>query len=256
MGSFRAVGVGMAAMALWTAAAGGFPRQEADGYGPLDRFQSAVDDYMALREVVKRTLPPLEITPDAEDIRAASDAIAEGIRRARSSAKEGDIFNADVAGLLRLRIGASSREPGCDVAEILAAERDDDDVPPPPRPLVHDRLDWGWGSFMPWCVLRVLPLVPDELQFRFVEHDLVLVDIDASLVVDVLPNALPARGSWKGLRYAHARDGNRGRKCRRDDQEDHRMANRQASFGQLDEIRDLKATQKAPAIFAASPRPL
>jgi len=189
----------MAAMALWTAAAGGFPHQEGDGDGLLDRFQSAVDGYMALREVVRRTMPPLEISPDAENIRAASDAIAEGIRRARPSAKQGDIFNADVAVLLRLRIGASSREPSCDVAEILAAERDDDDVPSPPRPLVHDRLDWGLGSFMPWCVLRVLPLVPDELQFRFVDHDLVLVDIDASLVVDVLPNALPARGSWKGL---------------------------------------------------------
>ena len=159
-------------------------------------------------------MPPLEISPDAENIRAASDAIAEGIRQARASAKEGDIVNAEVAGLLRLRIDASTREPGCDVAEILAARRDDNDLPPPPRPLVHDRLDWGSGSFMPWCVLRVLPLVPDELQFRFVGHDLVLVDIDASLVVDVLPDALPARGSWKGLRYAGTRDGNRGWRSR------------------------------------------
>ena len=70
---------------------------------------------------------------------------------------------------------------------------------------------------MPWCVLRELPLIPDELQFRFVEHDLVLIDIDASLVVDVLPNALPARGSWKGLHFAHARDGNRRRRCCRND---------------------------------------
>ena len=212
MGSFRAVAVGMAAMALWTAAAGGFARQEGHGYGPLDRFQSAVGEYMALREVVKQTTPPLKITPDAEDIRAASNAIAEGILRTRSSAKEGDIFNADVAELLRLRIGASSREPGCDVAEIVAAERDDHGVPPPQRPLVHDRLDWGRGLFMPWCVLRVLPLVPDELQFRFVERDLVLVDIEAGLVVDVLPDALPPRVSWKNLRYADTRAGSRGRR--------------------------------------------
>ena len=60
---------------------------------------------------------------------------------------------------------------------------------------------------MPWCVLRELPLVPHELQFRFVEHDLVLIDIGASLVVDVLPNALPARGSWKGLHFADTREG-------------------------------------------------
>ena len=60
---------------------------------------------------------------------------------------------------------------------------------------------------MPWCVLRELPLIPDELQFRFVEHDLVLIDIDASLVVDVLPNALPARATWKGLSHADIRGG-------------------------------------------------
>jgi|SoiMethySBSTD1v2_1073268.scaffolds.fasta_scaffold73974_4 hypothetical protein len=211
MGSFRAVGVGMAAMALWTAAAGGVARLEVDGYGPLDRFQSAVGEYMALREVVKRTIPPLKITPDAEEIRAASNAVAEGILRTRSSAKEGDIFNADVAELLRLRIGATSREPGCDIAEIVAAERDDHDAPPPQRPLVHDRLDWEWGFFMPSCVLRVLPLVPEELQFRFIEHDLVLVDIEAGLVVDVLPDALPAR-VLEQLRYADTRAGNRRRR--------------------------------------------
>ena len=44
MGSLRAVGVGMAAMALWTATTGGFARQEGDDYGPLDRFQSAVGE--------------------------------------------------------------------------------------------------------------------------------------------------------------------------------------------------------------------
>ena len=207
MGSFRAVSAGIAVMALWTAAGSGFPRHEGDGNDAIQRFQTAVHDYMALREAVTRTVPPLEITPDTENIRQAVDAMAEAIRRARPSAEEGDIFNNEAAALLRRRIGASTRESGCDVADILAAERDDDHVGPLPRPLVHDRLDWERGSFMPWCVLRELPLIPDELQFRFVEHDLVLIDIDASLVVDVLPNALPARGSWKGLHFADRREG-------------------------------------------------
>lgn len=209
MGSFRAVSAGIAVMAVavWTAAASGFPRQEGDGNDAIQRFQTAVHDYMALREAVTRTVLPLEVTPDTEDTRPAIDAMAEAIRRARPSAEEGDIFNSEAAALLRRRIGAITRESGCGVADILAAERDDDHVGPLPRPLVHDRLDWERGSFMPWCVLRELPLIPDELQFRFVEHDLVLIDIDASLVVDVLPNALPARATWKGLRHADIRGG-------------------------------------------------
>jgi hypothetical protein len=88
------------------------------------------------------------------------------------------------------------------VADILAAERNDDRVPLPPRPIVHDQFDWGAGSFMPACVLSVLPLLPDLLQFRMVQRDLVLVDMSADLVVDVLPDALPPSESWEGVVYA------------------------------------------------------
>ena len=34
-------------------------------------------------------------------------------------------------------------------------------------------------------------VLPRELQYRFVARDLVLVDVEATLVVDVLPNAFP-----------------------------------------------------------------
>jgi hypothetical protein len=53
---------------------------------------------------------------------------------------------------------------------------------------------------MTWCLLDVLPALPEGLQFRFVARDLVLVDIDADLVVDVLPDALPPTASWRGIR--------------------------------------------------------
>jgi hypothetical protein len=36
-----------------------------------------------------------------------------------------------------------------------------------------------------------LPELPPELSYRFVGRDLVLKDIKAGLVVDVLPNAIP-----------------------------------------------------------------
>ena len=202
MGTVRAVVRGMALVAVCAAAASGFPSQADGEEDPLRHFQGAVDAYRALHEAVARTVPPREITPDAENIRTAIDAMAAAMRAARPSAKEGDIFDAEAATLLRRRIRETLRERECDVAGIQAAGRDDDRLPPPPRPLVHDQFDWGWGSFMPWCLLAVLPPLPDELQFRFVERDLVVVDIDADLVVDVLPDALPPGQSWKGVREA------------------------------------------------------
>jgi hypothetical protein len=200
----HAFAVGIAAVALWTAAASGSADTTRSGEAPLQRFHEAVDAYMSLREVTEQTVPAPEISADWENIRIAVDAMADAIRAARPSAKEGDIF-AEAAPLFRRRIRETLRGPDCQPDDILAARGDDDQLPASSRPIVHDRFDWGAGSFMAFCILEVLPELPEELQFRFVERDMVLVDIDADLVVDVLPDALPPNESWMGIRYARLR---------------------------------------------------
>jgi hypothetical protein len=192
----------MAAVTLLAAAASGFPRERADSEESIQRFQKAVEAYVELREKVTEALPPLEMSPDVENFQMEVDAIAAALREARPAAAEGDIFNAEVAVVFRQRIRATLGASACRVDDILAAERNDEQAPLPPRPIVHDQFDWSAGSFMPACVLSVLPLLPDLMQFRFVQRDLVLVDISADLVVDVLPDALPPSESRKGVRYA------------------------------------------------------
>jgi hypothetical protein len=167
----------------------------------LEHFESAVAAYMTLRESVTQALPPLEVSPEPDQVFLAVDAIAAAITAARPSAREGDIFDAEAAPLLRRRIRHTLREPDCEARDILADAHDADSPPALWRPIVHDRFDWGVGSFMAWCVLEVLPALPEELQFRFVGRDLVLVDVDADLVVDVLPDALPPAESWHGVYY-------------------------------------------------------
>ena len=167
---------------------------------PIQRFEEAVDAYLGLRRSLTSTLPPLETSPDLETLRMASAALAAAIRTARPFAAEGDILNPAAAAVLRRRVRALLGDP-CPLAEVLAVESDDQ-RPLPPRPIVYDRFDWSRASVMPTCLLRVLPALPDELQYRFVQRDLVLVDIDADLVVDVLTDALPLGESWNGVRYA------------------------------------------------------
>jgi hypothetical protein len=201
MATLRATATGIAVLTLWSAAARGFAPATAGSEDAIRQLQGAVDAYVALRARATQGLPPLEISPYPEDFLMASEAMAAAIRAARPSAAEGDIINAEAAGVLRRRVRAMLAEPDCPVAGILAAERDDDQ-PLPPRPIVHDRFDWSGGSFMPACVLRALPPLPDELQFRFVQRDLALVDIGADLIVDVVPDALAPGESWQGVRYA------------------------------------------------------
>ena len=40
------------------------------------------------------------------------------------------------------------------------------------------------------CILGALPRLPEELEYRIVGSDLVLIDVHAGLIVDILP--LPA----------------------------------------------------------------
>ena len=46
---------------------------------------------------------------------------------------------------------------------------------------------------MPPLLLTQLPPLPPELQYRFLGRALILLDADANLIVDVVPDALPER---------------------------------------------------------------
>ncbi|OFW13437.1 MAG: hypothetical protein A3F70_11155 [Acidobacteria bacterium RIFCSPLOWO2_12_FULL_67_14] len=147
-----------------------------------------------LHRDVEQQVPPVDISSDARKIHHAVDAMAAAIRTARPAAHEGDLFDADASEWFRARIRESLLENECDAIAILASARDEDAVAAP-RPVVNGRFAWEQGSFMPPSLLATFPPLPRELEYRFVERDLVLVDVRASLVVDVLPGALPVAES-------------------------------------------------------------
>jgi hypothetical protein len=53
----------------------------------------------------------------------------------------------------------------------------------------------------PWSVFRALPPLPEELEYRFVGRDLVLIDVTANLVVDVLRKVIG--GEEERLPFTH-----------------------------------------------------
>lgn len=171
------------------------PRQDAYETLVLQQFHDAIDGYVALHRDVWRRVPPLEVSPDARRIRRATEALASGIRAARPSAREGDIFATDVCAVLRWRILRTLEDSGYDPAEVLAGMTDED-VPVGTEPqVVNERFSWVPPSFMLPSLLAALPPLPDELEYRFVDRDLILLDVNANLVIDVLRNAFPATGA-------------------------------------------------------------
>jgi hypothetical protein len=57
--------------------------------------------------------------------------------------------------------------------------------------MVGDRFWWGASGVMPPTLLRDLPPLPVPLEYRFAGADLVVVNVDTSIVLGVLTDALP-----------------------------------------------------------------
>jgi hypothetical protein len=126
---------------------------------------------------------------DADAIFRAIDARADGIRRLRPHAALGDLFTPPVARILRMRIADALRAHGLTAADLLDEYSEEDAAGHQPL-RVNGPFPWGDGSGMLMCLEAVLPALPRELEYWLLGRDLVLLDISASLVVDVLANAL------------------------------------------------------------------
>jgi hypothetical protein len=167
-----------------------YAHQDAEDTLTMSDFAQAIDDYMALHRRMEADLPPLEISRDWGKIRLAVEAMGSAVREARASARLGDIFGPHASLLLRRRIGEAIDRCDYDLVDLL--DEFTEDMPEDAElPVLNEPFSWNLGSGTPPGLLAALPPLPDELQYRFVGRDLVLVDIHASLVVDILFDALP-----------------------------------------------------------------
>ena len=165
-----------------------------DGDG-LRAFHRALDAYMTLRRRLEQDVPPLRTSGNVREIREAVDARRAAVRRARAQAQRGDMFNAEVASLFRMRIQQILLANDDLVAELMHEMSEDGGGWS--AAVVNGEFSWSTAAATPPPVLAALPPLPDELQYRFVGRDLVLVDVDASIVLDILPGVIvgapPAR---------------------------------------------------------------
>ena len=190
MGTRSIVVTGAVTVALLSGLLRASEAQEGSSGQSWQPFMNAVQEYVALHREVEQRIGARKISRDARTILARVDALAAEIQAGRVAAKAGDVLGGETAVLLRRRILDVLRESRIEPSALFAAAADDEETLPP-RPVVNERYSWSWPSFGPPPVLAALPALPKELQYRFVGRDLVLVDIEANLVVDVLPDAFP-----------------------------------------------------------------
>jgi hypothetical protein len=162
----------------------------------VQQFEQRVSAYVALRRVVAIHTPPPAISSDSNAIVAAEDTLAEAIRAARPQARVGDIFTTQAAHAFRRRIEGVLQRNHRDLTDLLA-EINGEAPFRSAQLTVNDRFDWQYGARMPGDLIEALPPLPGFLQYRFVNRDLLLIDIEADLIVDVLPDALAVKAQHR-----------------------------------------------------------
>jgi hypothetical protein len=155
----------------------------------LDVLEERIEAYAALRRRVEEPLPPLQPTTDMDAVDARRARLAEAIKAARSEARQADIFTFSVATHLRRVIRDALK--GVDVEAMLLDLYEEQDLPRSFRPHVHDAYPRWATQAMPAILLLRLPSLPPDIEYRLIGRDLVLLDLRAGLIIDVLRGAIP-----------------------------------------------------------------
>jgi hypothetical protein len=121
---------------------------------------------------------------------ARERALEKLIATARPNTRQGDVFVPEIQPLVR-RI---CREilTGPDGPALVNEIRGEETERRALRARINERYpDDVPLSTVPFRLLSALPRLPEELEYRFLGSDLVLLDVNARMVVDFLRDVLP-----------------------------------------------------------------
>ncbi|MGA2987420.1 MAG: hypothetical protein ABSG32_26790 [Terriglobia bacterium] len=163
--------------------------QDSEAARDFKPFIERVQEYVKMEKSLEASLPTLKPTKDPAQIVEHQQALARKIADARRAALQGDIFTHEAAERFRKIIHKSFEGP----EGHLARKTMQQDTP---FKVVTMHVNEVFPDNIPLTttpptLMLKLPELPPELSYRFVGRDLVLKDIKAELVVDLIPNALP-----------------------------------------------------------------
>lgn len=180
---------GCASRPAETAAVSPAPASASDDREAVLLFRQAVEAYATLHRRLAQGLPRLAADASPEAVHAREVAFENLIAGERRTNARGDLFVAPIQPVIRRVATQMLTGPdGPSLVDTITEEsterrrgvrinaRYPDDIP---------------LSSMPAQLLNALPPLPEELEYRFVGRDLILLDTKARLIADVMPGVLP-----------------------------------------------------------------
>jgi len=151
-------------------------------------FQKRVQTYLVLRKDITKKLPEVKETGDPAKISAREKALGQAIAAWRTGAQPGDIFG-DLSSFLREVVAEDWKSRSAADQKAALSE-----LPKSLKLAVNEPYPTTLPlATVPANLLARLPKLPEELEYRLVDRQLILRDRDANLVIDVLSGTAPAK---------------------------------------------------------------
>lgn len=152
----------------------------------LADFGDRIKGYLELRTRLDGGMPVLRVTIDPDGINQAEDLLGDRIRVARAAAKQGDIFGRHfqdrVGRMLVVEVDEKT------LAVIMGDNPGEFSFKVNGTYPKHKSV-----STMPANLLKLLPALNDDVEYRFVGRHLILRDTRANIIIDEIPFALTCR---------------------------------------------------------------
>lgn len=165
------------------------PSKEAKNAAGFKEFMDRVQAYVNLHKSIESSLPALKLTDQPEKIANHQQALAQKIRVARRHARRGDIFSEEARKAFRRTVHEEFGGPHGHGARTTIRQGE---------PLKTIRLhvnepypDGVPHTTLPPTLLLKFPKLPDQVAYRIVVRDLILLDAEANLVIDRIPDIFP-----------------------------------------------------------------
>jgi hypothetical protein len=150
-------------------------------------FLDRIHEYVEFHNKVEKTVPPLKETADPAEIAAREAALGDALIKHRPEAKEGDIFIAEYQPFLVKTIKD-------DFAKRTLADRKALIVELPKG--IRIAVNMKYPTTLPLAtsppnLLKALPELPKEAEYRIVARHLILRDVTGNVIVDVMRDVFP-----------------------------------------------------------------
>jgi hypothetical protein len=156
----------------------------------LQDFNARVQNYI---KVHRQAEQKFGLTVHLKSVRSANEiikrqhAMAEHIGALRSKANEGDLFTHEIGAYFARQLDAAYQSNPEGISASLACVSEIVEQKLKPNDVYPETWDY---NMMPPTMLLHIPRLPQELEYRIVNKDLIIRDVEANMIVDVMRNAI------------------------------------------------------------------